>query len=225
MTKEEKRTGADAILWSLATNGPSSKWQLAKELHLHYGNTWKAVNQMLSEKLIKVVETRPARARASGTNKKIEVEYYDLTLLGFLGALRVVKVKPENKALIVSVIKKQSHLHLLFAKWNTLRQQIPESELFPALSRAVSSICYQWRFHPSDRQVNEDLPNYFTEQMLLMVLTAEKRDKPFWSIDKWLEAIHQDKELKRYVETRIKESIRKDRETLEYREELLRKLG
>lgn len=218
MATERKHPTFDKILTFLAGNGPCSKWQIAKALGLSYGNTYATIKDLLQNELIRIAETR-----ASGKNKKIDVEYYGLTLLGFLMALTVIEVTPENKALIVSIIEKQSHLHPLFAKWNTLMQQVSHIVLFRSLSNVAGSICYEWR-ESSRGRVYRDLTDYFTEKMLSLVRYDFDSDY-LKSIDQWLEAIRQDKELKRYVETRIKNSIRKDRETLEHHEELLKKLG
>jgi hypothetical protein len=222
LTTEKKHPTLDKILAFLAGSGSCSKWQIAKALGLSYGNTYGTIKDLLQNELIIILETR-----ASGKNKKIDVEYYGLTLLGFLIALNVVQVKPENKALIVSLIEKQNHLHPLFAKWNTLMQQVPHDTLFPALSSAVHSTYYEWSYLAANR-IFYDMMNYFTEKMLRLVENESYglyERKYLSSLDMWLEAIRQDKELKDYVETRIKKSIIKDRETLEYHEEILKKLS
>lgn len=219
-TTEKKHPTLDKILVFLAGSGPCSKWQISKALNLSYGNTYASIKDLLKNELIIILETR-----ASGKNKKIDVEYYGLTLLGFLLALNVVEVKPENKALIVSLIEKQSHLHPSFAKWSTLMQQVPDPALFHALSRAVGSTFYEWNYHQgSFKRLYRDPENYFTEKLLDLV-QENYYTSYLSSIDVWFEVIRQNEGLKDYVKANLKDSIRKCHETLEHYEEVLRKLG
>jgi len=219
LTTEKKHPTLDKILVFLTGNESCSKWQISKALGLSYGNTYVSIKDLLNNELIVILETR-----ASGRNKKINVEYYGLTLLGFLLALNVIGVKPENKALIVSLIEKQNHLHPLFPKWNTLMQQVPQPALFQALSRTVGSTFYEWNNHEgSFKRLYRDPTNYFTEKLLNLVQNNYSNYYLF-SIENWLNAIHQDQELKNYVKTSIKESIRKEIETLEHYHEILRQL-
>jgi hypothetical protein len=110
MRKAKDRTfTAPDILLYLAQNEGRSKWEIAKGLKKSYGNVHAAIQQLLSYRLIKIEEKRP-----SAKNRKIEVEYYGVTIAG----LMLILSQKEGIENVNGIVERQKDmLPLIFGKW------------------------------------------------------------------------------------------------------------
>jgi DNA-binding Lrp family transcriptional regulator len=133
--KSQKRTKTNLeILSFLAQNKPHSTREIANALNKDYRSTNNMIQQLLSSNFVKVEFKRP-----SSKNPKIEVEYYGLTLVGFLNTLLLDK---EVWNQIDVIAEKHYRKLLVFRKWPLFALRNTRKEIVSSFQHTLRSLIY-----------------------------------------------------------------------------------
>jgi len=177
--KKERSLTAPRILLYLAQNKGHSKWQIANELHKSYGNIHASVQKMLAYRIIKIEDTKPG-----ARNKKIDVEYYDLTLDG----LMLVLSDKENLDVLDKIAETQKTiLPLIFGKWRFFEQNGVKPLIIERLQKVARDERYEFfALAQPEEKMDQDM-------LRALHLSASAVEKAHRIVCENADAIHQDR--------------------------------
>lgn len=136
MSKKTRERVPPKIFLHIARTGESNKWEMSKELGVAYSNIHRIIKKLLKKKYIYVTKTEKA-----ARNPWINVEYYDLTFLGFITCL----LDKRTWKYIDEIAKRRAdELPLIFGKWKFFDDQGIKNEILERLPGALFNISKSW---------------------------------------------------------------------------------
>jgi hypothetical protein len=195
------------------------KYGIAKKLNKSYSVGYYAIEQLLKQGLIEISGTRKGEK-----NSSLEVETYGLTLPGLSEVLSASNMLDGKIEEIDLMIERWSHLHFVLSKWKLLRDKIPEPEVMAALQTTVNQLSSILSVASNHELLKDRGKELFLKTFFLPVLTFTQTSRSFFAVEKWIEAINSDKELRMYIRKQLEEEISVGRKELSHREELLKRI-
>lgn len=180
------------VFTRIVERGPKTEYQLIKELDISSGTIHRALGKLVKKGLLKAVPRGKARTG-------LPIKEYHLTLVGLYAGITLCG--EVNK-----VVERWRSLDpLILGKWRHLTGVVPEAEAVEALKHAAANL-YNTLYLDEEDKLITDGP--LIQHALRTEFFSYMIDFPHrCSIQKWIEALRSDEELKRHATSFLRQRL------------------